>query len=365
MRVDSVESFPVRVKRKERLVAATFTYPDYQAVLVRVTCDGEPGWGEAMTRSGPKITSLLVEEYLGPIIAGKEFDSPDNVWHTIWRELRARGHTRGVEVEGLSGIEIAVQDAYARLRGFPVSNLLGERRVSEVPAYGGSLFTSRGPLKGQVEVVRSLGLVGAKVKVGFGAEKDFASLSEVRRSWEECELIADANGFYESDEALKVAKKIKDLDLAWFEEPVPPDDLDGYRKIAREDPVPVGAGETWFVSDFAEPIEEKLIDVVEPSVSRCGGIGVAWRVSQDAARSGIRFSPMMGMNSAVSLAASLQLAAAAANLVAVEYDPFGNPLLDELSPGFPELTGGKIQVPHGNGLGLDVDMRFVKKNLEE
>ena len=63
--------------------------------------------------------------------------------------------------------------------------------------------------------------------------------------------------------------------------------------------------------------------------------------------------------------ASLQLAAAAANLVAVEYDPFGNPLLDELSPGFPELTGGKIQVPHGNGLGLDVDMRFVKKNLDE
>ena len=203
------------------------------------------------------------------------------------------------------------------------------------------------------------------MKVGFGAEKDFASLSEVRRSWEECELIADANGFYESDEALKVAKKIKELDLAWFEEPVPPDDIDGYRKIAREDPLPVGAGEAWFVSDFAEPIEEKLIDVVEPSVSRCGGIGVAWRVSQDAARSGIRFSPMMGMNSAVSLAASLQLAAGAANLVAVEYDPFGNPLLDELSPGFPELTGGKIQVPHGNGLGLDIDMRFVKKNLEE
>jgi L-alanine-DL-glutamate epimerase-like enolase superfamily enzyme len=363
LRVDSVESFPVRVKRKERLVAASFTYPDYQAVLVRVTCDGESGWGEAMTRSGPKITAQLVEEYLGPIVAGKEFDSPENVWHAIWRELRARGHTRGVEVEGLSGIEIAAQDAYARLRGSPVSNLLGPSRASEVPAYAGSLFTSRGPLKGQVEVVRSLGLMGAKVKVGFGAEKDFASLSEVRRSWEECELIADANGAYESDEALRVARKIRELDLTWFEEPVSPDDLDGYRKISREGPIPLGAGETWFVSDFSTPIEEKLIDVVEPSVSRCGGMGVAWRVSQDAARRGIKFSPMIGMNSAISLAASLQLAGAAANLFGVEYDPFGNPLLDELCPGFPQLKGGKLQVPGGNGLGLEVDMRFVRRNL--
>src|SRR5207247_1481604 len=254
----SVESFPVRVKRKETLVAASLTYPDYQTALVRVTCDGEPGWGEAMTRSGPKITALLVEEYLGPIIAGKEFDSPDNVWHAIWKELRLRGHTRGVEVEGLRGIEIAVQDAYARLRRSPAADLLGRIRASEVPAYAGSLFTSRGSLKSQVEVVKSLELMGAKVKVGFGAEKDFASLSEVRRSWEECELIADANGAYESDEALRVAAKIKELDLTWFEEPVPPDDLVGYRKISREALLPVGAGETWFVSDFSEPIEEKL-----------------------------------------------------------------------------------------------------------
>ena len=73
---------------------------------------------------------------------------------------------------------------------------------------------------------------------------------------------------------------------------------------------------------------------------------------------------MLGMNSAVSLAASLQLAAAAGKLVGAEYDPFGNPLLNELSPGFPRLRGGKLLVPEGIGLGIEVDMRFVKKNLE-
>src|SRR5207244_12237328 len=150
----TLQSSAMRVRTKGKLAAACVTYPHYQAVLVRVACDGVAGWGEAMTRSGPKIAGLLVEEYLGPMIVGKKFDSPESVWHAIWRELRVRGHTRGVEVEGVSGIEIAVQDACGRLRGCAVSNLLGRRRASEVPAYAGSLFTSRGPLKSQVVVVK-------------------------------------------------------------------------------------------------------------------------------------------------------------------------------------------------------------------
>ena len=363
MRVESVESFPIRVKMKERLVAGTFAYPDYQAVLLRVVCDGVSGWGEAMTRSGPRATALLVEEYLGPMILGKKFESSEEAWRTIWGQLRVRGHTRGVEVEGLSGIEIALRDAHARLEGCSVSDLLSPGGASSVPAYAGSLFSSRGPLRSQVQLVKSLGLMGAKVKVGFGAEKDFASLSEVRRSWEECRLVGDANGAYDAEEASRVARKVKGIGLAWFEEPVPADDIEGYRRISREGLVPVGGGESWFPLDFSVPILEQLVAVVEPSVSRCGGIGVAWEVAAEAARHGIRCSPMVGMNSAVSLAASLQVAAAARNLWGVEYDPFGNPLLSELSPGFPQLKGGELLLPKGDGLGLEIDMRFIKGNL--
>ncbi len=362
MKVESVEAFPISLKRRERLIAGSFEYPDYQAVLVRVVCDGESGWGEAMTRTGPRATALLVEKYLGPLISGREFESPDEAWQTIWRQLRVRGHTRGVEVEGLSGIEIAIRDAHARLKGSSVSSLLSPGGPSRVPALAGPLFSSRGPLDDQVQFVKSLGLTGAKVKVGFGAERDFASLNEVRRSWEECKLVGDANGAYEVEEATKVARKVKGLDLAWFEEPVPPDDLEGYRRISREGLVPVGGGESWFPTDFSVPIEEKLVAVVEPSVSRCGGIGVAWKVSEEAARHRVAFSPMVGMNSAVSLAASLQVAAAASNLSGVEYDPFGNPLVSELSPGFPELKEGELVLPRGDGLGLEIDVGFLRRH---
>jgi len=363
LRVESVKAFPIRVKMKEKLVAGSFTYSDYQTVLVRVSCDGETGWGEAMTRSGPKATALLIEDYLGQIVAGKEFRTPPQAWQTIWEILRVRGETRGVEVEGLSGIEIAIYDAYAKLKKSSLAGLLSQRIVKDVPAFAGSLFSSRGSLKEQAKVAKSLGLLGAKVKVGFGVEGDFERLSEVRKVWDECELVADANGSYDATTAIKVAKRVEKLRLAWFEEPVPADDIDGYRDISKGSSTPIGAGEAWFVSDFEAPLKEKLIAVLEPSVSRCGGVGVVWDVSREASRHGIGFAPMVGMNSSISLAASLQLAAISENLVGVEFDPFGNPLLDQVCPGLPRIDDGKLILPGGYGLGIDVDMSFVKRNL--
>lgn len=363
MRVESIKAFPIKVRMKEKLVAGSFMYSDYQTVLVRVSCDGETGWGEAMTRSGPAATAVLIDGYLGPMVVGKDFESPKSIWQAIWGALRVRGHTRGIDLEGLSGIEIAVYDAYARMKKSSLASLLSRRIVNAVPAFAGSLFSSRGPLKGQVELAKSLGLMGAKVKVGFGADKDFEVLGEVRKIWDDCELVADANGAYDAATAVKVAKRVEPLKLAWFEEPVPADDIEGYRKISRATSTPLGAGEAWFVSDFVLPLREKLIEVVEPSVSRSGGVGVVWDVSQEASRRRIGFAPMVGMNSAISMAASLQLAAGSENLVGVEFDPFNNPLLTEVCPGFPRLEKGELVLPEGYGLGVDVDMGFVKRNL--
>jgi len=363
LRVESVRAFPIRLKLNDRLVGGTFAYSSYQTVLVKVTCNGESGWGEAMTRSDPRATALLVEEYLGPMISKKDFDSPRTAWRSMWDSLRVRGHTRGVDVEALSGVEIAMQDAYAKVRKSSIASLLSPRSTRTVPAFAGSIFSSRGSLKSQVEVARGLGLMGAKVKVGFGATRDLAILRRVKKSWEECSLVADANGAYDAVAALKMARELGELDLAWFEEPVPADDVEGYRRISRATHVRLGAGESWFVSDFALPLREKLIQVVEPSVSRSGGVRVAWNVSQMASVQGIDFAPMVGMNSAISLAASLQVAAASERLLGVEFDPFGNPLMTQLCPGFPSLEDGKLVVPRGRGIGVEVDEAFVKRNL--
>lgn len=363
MRIDSVESFPVRVKLQERLQAGSFSYGDYMAVLIKATCDGEVGWGEAMTRSSPKATSILAEDYLGPMVVGQKFGTPEAAWRKIWNVLRIRGHTRGIDVEALSGIEMAFQDAYARLRGRPLARLLSGGPATSVAAYAGSLFESRGTIEAQVEAAKTRELKGAKVKIGFGVQKDISVIRKVRRFWEDGEIVADANGAYDSSKAIKLSRSLEEFELAWLEEPVPSNDFEGYRMVAYKRAVPIGAGESWFPSDFDAPIEEKLIDVLEPSVSRCGGVSVSWQVSRKALRKGIAYSPMVGMNSAVSLAASLQLAAASGNAKSIEFNPFGNPLVDELCPEFPVLRHGRLQLPKGDGFGVAVDMNFIRKHL--
>jgi D-galactarolactone cycloisomerase len=359
MKVESVEAFPMRIRAREKLQGGTFGYTHYQTVLVKAVVDGIEGWGESMTRSDPDATALMVR-FLSRGMEGRNFKDVRTAWGQAWRELRIRGHTRGVDVEALSGIEIALYDCLGKLLAKPLGYIFSRAPSAFVPAFAGSLFASRGPLDNQVEEVRSRGLMGAKVKVGFGVEADRRTLARVRRRWPDGMMVADANGAYDAVTASKACAAFSDLGLAWFEEPVLSDDLEGYASL-KGSQVKIGAGESWFVDDFRRPLEEGMVGLVEPSVSRCGGIGVEMEVAKRASALGISFSPMTGMNSALSLAASLH-AAAAYPSVGVEYNPFPNPLQTELVFGLEEPKNGKIMVPSGDGLGVTVNARFVKAN---
>jgi len=361
LRIDSVEAFPIRLRAEERLRTGSFSYDFYQTVLVKVDCDGEIGWGEAMTRFEPGATALLVR-YFGRSIVGKDLE-PSDAYRFIWRQLRSRGHTRGTDVEALSGLEIALQDAFARAKRKPLARLLAPRPKEKVKVYAGSLFESRGALEKQVERVQALGLVGVKVKVGFGTERDCRLLRSVRKLIPEGMLVADANGAYDLRGAEKVAKLFAEFGLAWLEEPLLPDDWAGYEELGRKSRVPIGAGESWFEGDFGPAVERHLVGVLEPSVSRCGGVGTEAAVGRLADKRKLGFSPMTGMNSAVSLAASIHIAASVPS-IAVEYNPFPNPLQTELARGLPSPEGGTIRVPDGPGLGLEIDERFVKRHSE-
>lgn len=357
MKVESVTAFPISMKAREDLRGGTFSYSHLQTVLVKVSVDGVDGWGEAMTRSDPKATALLVG-HLGGQLTGREILAVKQAWEGLWKGLRVRGHTRGVDVEALSGIEIALHDAVGKLGSVPLWKMLGGEGGREVPAFAGSLFSSRGPLEEQVGLAKGKGLLGAKVKVGFGVEEDARVLQKVRSLWPDGMIVADANGAYDAAGARKACTAFSPFDLAWFEEPVLSDDLAGYASL-KGSKVKIGAGESWFAGDFETPIAEGLVDVVEPSVSRCGGILVEYEAAKRAKARGIAFSPMNGMNSAVSLAASVHLASAVGS-VGVEFNPFPNPIQTELAEGLQDPRGGRIGVPTGPGLGIEVDERFVR-----
>jgi D-galactarolactone cycloisomerase len=359
LRIEKIEAYPIRVKVKDRLVAGTFRYDSYRTVLVRAVCDGQVGWGEAMSRFDEVATARMVG-WIGEHMP-KEAEGPEEAWQKVWSLFRVRGQTRGIAVEALSGVEIAMWDAHGRALREPLCRLLCRSPKELLKAYAGSVFESRGQVERQVSRVRELGLAGFKVKVGFGLERDVAILKEARRYWDDCMLVADANGAYGWRKAVSAARAFERYRLEWFEEPVPSDDMEGYRRLAGESCVPIGAGETWYVRDFDEPLEAGLVDVVEPSVSRCGGLLVEKSVAERALAKGIRFAPMVGANSSISLAASVHVAACT-DALAVEYDVFGNPLVEELTPGFPSLKDGMVRVPSSHGLGIEVDESFVKRH---
>ena len=359
VRVDSLTPFPIRIRAKESLRGGTFSYTHYQTVLVKASVDGVEGWGEAMTRSDPDASAILVR-YLGTKVADQEFSSVKEALDAPWRELRVRGHTRGVDVEALSGIEIALQDAVGKIRGVPLCRMLSDRPAKDVPVFAGSLFASRGPLEDQVEFVKANELGGAKVKVGFGVEKDAGILQKVRGLWPEGMIVADANGAYDAEGARKACSRFSSFDLAWFEEPVLSDDLEAYARLKGSE-VRIGAGESWFAGDFQGPIDAGLIGVIEPSVSRCGGVLVEAEVARKAKGRGIEFSPMTGMNSIISLAASIQIASAVGS-VGAEYNPFPNPIQADLGSGLERPRRGRVRVPDRPGLGIDIDQRFVRAN---
>ncbi|MDA4121399.1 MAG: mandelate racemase/muconate lactonizing enzyme family protein [Thaumarchaeota archaeon] len=359
MKVESIEAFPMRIKAREKLRGGSFNYSHYQTVLVKVTSDGEEGWGEAMTRFDPAASARIVR-FLSKSILGKSFPEVKSAWNQVWRELRVRGHTRGIGVEALSGIEIALYDCLGKQEGKSVGELLSRRPAKKVKVFAGSLFRSRGALGDQVQEAKARGLMGAKVKIGFGVEEDSATLAAVRKAWPEGMIVADANGAYDGATATRACRAFEGFGLSWFEEPVLSDDWEGYKAL-KKSKVPIGAGESWFPNDFDGPISEKLVAVLEPSVSRCGGIGIEAWVGDNARRAKMGFSPMTGLNSAISLAASLQVAAAFPSL-GVEYNPFANPLQSDLVEELPEPKAGLMRVPGSPGLGVEVDERFVKSH---
>jgi len=315
-----------------------------------------------MTRFEPAATDAMVRS-LGGVLRGSDLGSVADFWSAMWRELRIRGHTRGVGVEALSGIEMALYDCRGKMEGTPVGGLFVKRPTGRVKVFAGSLFRSRARIRTQVEAAKARGMLGAKVKTGFGVETDSEILAEARRAWPDGLIVADANGAYDGKTAAKACRAFRELDLAWFEEPVLSDDLAGYAMLKGLG-VKIGAGESWFVNDFEKPMADGLVQVLEPSVSRCGGIGVEMGVAKQASESHLGFSPMTGMNSAISLAASLHVASAYPT-IAVEFNPFPNPLQTDLIDDLPQPSNGSVRVPTRPGLGVEVDVRYVKAHTSK
>ena len=333
--------------------------------LVEVICeDGTVGWGECL---GPARLNAAVVAEMRALLLGQDALATEVVWQALYHAFRDQGQ-RGLTMTALSGIDVALWDIKGKRFGVPVSVLLGGRVRERVAAYATGGFR---PARDRVAAVAAecAGYVGegfgaVKIKIGFGAEEDLATIAAVRDAiGPEARLMIDANHGYDAVEAVAVGRAAAAFDIDWFEEPVLPEHLGAYRTVRAGQPIPVAGGETWHGRfAFREPLETRAVDNAQPDLCGVGGFTEMRRVADLCALHGVRLVPHV-WGTGVQLAASLQWLAAQLPDPPrpepmgplLEFDRTEMPFRQAILKRPIEHAGGWVPVPDGPGLGIEID----------
>ena len=323
-----------------------------------VTDEGVTGLGSVFT------SSTLIEgaiEVLRPFLYDASAMDPTATTERLHQQSFWQGRG-GAITHAISGIDIALWDIFGKVTAQPISRLLGGRYRESIKPYGSVLMDEPDKLRASLEDGLSRGFRAFKIGWGpFGRQSGQTDETIVRVAREtvgsDVELMVDAGG---SDAfwphgykwAWNTAKMLADYQVTWFEEPLRPDDLDGYIRLTEHSPVPIAACEVFTRrQSFLPWLEQRAVDYVQPDVTKVGGISEEHRIAECADDHSILFVPH-GWNTAVGLAADLQLVAAARNARWVEYlTPAA--YIDELLIAPIRLAeDGTVAIPDGPGLGM-------------
>ncbi|MGZ5176543.1 MAG: mandelate racemase/muconate lactonizing enzyme family protein, partial [Burkholderiales bacterium] len=284
MKVARIEVLELEAPLEKPWRIATFDLKSLLATVVRIHSDeGLTGLGECIVRLGPGATRAVIEEVLAPVVVGRDVFDIEGIWDDMYRTMRARGHSRGYLLEAISGIDIALWDLLGKKLGLPVARLLAGHGRTDLPAYASSiLLDTPAVMANEAERLAAEGYTGIKMKVGGGQNGDIARMDAVRNAvGPRVDVMLDANSGYDAPTAVIVGQHAEKLGMFWLEEPVVPDDLQGYRRIRDAvKSVRLAAGEGEFtVAGFRPFLEEGLLDVVQPDIARAGGFTGCRRIA--------------------------------------------------------------------------------------
>jgi D-galactarolactone cycloisomerase len=332
-----------------------------------LTDEGVTGVGSVFTNDALVHGALGVLE---PLYHGENALEPERVseklhQHTFWL---GRG---GAITHTISGIDIALWDILGQVTGQPVGRLLGGRYRERVKPYASLLMDEPEKMATPLGMAKELGFRAFKIGWGpFGrhsAAKDEAIVRAAREAvGDDCLLMVDAGG---SDAywnrgykwALRTAHMLDAYDVFWFEEALKPDALDDYVLLRQSAPLPISGGEVLTRRQSFQPwLEAGAFDIVQPDVTKVGGISEERRIGWMAQEHGVRFIPH-GWNTALGLAADLHLASAFPDTDLVEYIT-GSPYIDDIVATAWKLDAdGMLPIPTGPGLGVALDPEKIAR----
>jgi len=347
------------------------------ALCVISTDAGIDGVGEAFYFGGPAtIVAQIMSDAFGPLIIGKDPLENCVLWDYLYNWTRDQG-MKGVTISALSAIDIALWDIKGRALELPVYKLLGGAYRNRAKAYATGLYEPQGvPSVEDALVEEALGykqngFLGMKLKVGYGIEKDICYVKAIREAiGDELCLMVDANHAYNASEAIQLAREIEPFNIYWFEEPVPPEDIEGYLEIKRNSNILIAGGECEYTRyGFRELINRRVVDILQPDLCAAGGFTEMTKIVAMASAANLPVVPhVWGTN--VGLAASLQFFAALPHFPErrfpaepfFEYDRSYHPLRDGVTLERFVMQDGYLPIPEKPGLGISLDMDFIEKH---
>ena len=316
MKISSIKSHVLRYELYKELGYSQQYYKHRTAHLVEIETDeGITGWGECF---GPGNIALankyIVEKVIQPLIIGEDPINKEYIWHKVYNLLRDSGQ-KGMPIQALSGIDIALWDILAKKAKLPLYQLLGGKTNNKIPVYGYGMMLQKKSVeelcelfKEEANQIKEKNFKAMKMKVGLGPKEDLKLVSSVREAiGEDFKLMVDANHAYNKNDALYVGKGLDEMEIYWFEEPVAPEDYNGYKELKEKLKTNIAGGEAEFTKyGWNQLIKNNCIDIAQPEVCGLGGITEYLKVS---ALAQSNFIPIVNhvWGSALSVAVNLHL----------------------------------------------------------
>jgi L-alanine-DL-glutamate epimerase-like enolase superfamily enzyme len=354
-RIERIEISQVDLAPKVKRVDAIQSFVTQETPMVTIHCaDGASGTGYSYTigTGGSSVVALL-RDHLCPRLIGRDANEIESIWKDLFFHTHATA-VGAITALALAAIDTALWDLKCKRANLPLHKVAGgaQRRVPVYTTEGGWLHLEPAVLVDQTLAAREAGFRGAKIKVGRPhVSEDVARLSAVRDAvGPGFEIMVDANQAFTVAEAIRRARHYEPLDLAWFEEPLPAEDITGHVRLSQSTSLPIAVGESiYHPAHFREYLQAGGCSIVQADVARIGGITPWLKVAHLAETFNVSICPHFLMEIHVGLCAAVP------NAAWVEYIP----QLDDVTTSRLKIEDGYAWPSDAPGLGIEWDERAL------
>ena len=375
MKITDVITHQLVVAVDEPFTSARGWYYKTKGALVVeiVTDEGIVGWGDCY---GPAaVNKAVIDSVFKATLIGRDPFDVEVIWEDLYNKIKDYGPS-GFSISSISGIDIALWDIIGKAVKQPIHKLIGGAFRTKLQAYATGFYFKNFDRLNDDAVDEALGyteqgFTALKMKIGLGSiTKDIDRVAAVRNAvGKDVRVMVDANHSFNVPQAIEVGRELEKLGVYWFEEPISPEDLDGYVEVSRRLDMAIAGGENEFTKfGFRGICERRAMDIVQPSVCAAGGITESKKIATIAQAYSIQCVPHC-WGTAIGLAATMHFLASLPFCPPclfpvppmLEYEQTFNPFRDELSTTSLKHSGGMVDVPTGPGLGIEIDRAVLAR----